>query len=198
MEFLPLGSELKGIQNDNLFTTVNTVANDVSILLRDTVRPLLDNLNTSISTLGNHVDERLPVILGGIQELIVTLQSSANRLPELLGEENAHKIDVIMSNTEKLSSNLLMLSTGLLKTQANADTLVTATSGMIKDNRQDISIAIDALRQSLEDLSRHTDDILQNLDGTTHNLNEFSRKIRQNPGLLLSNKPPVEVGVASE
>ncbi len=197
-EFLHIGSELQGIQNENLFSTVNTVANDVSILLKDTVRPLLHNLNTSISTLGNHVDERLPVILIGIQQLVQTLQSSANRLPHLLGEENAQKIDIIMSNTEELSSNLLVLSKGLLKTKANADALLAETNGTINENRQDIHKAIHALKISLEDISLHTDDILQNLDGTTHNLNEFSRKIRQNPGLLLSGKPPVEVGVVNE
>jgi len=197
-EFLKLGSRLQGVQNENLFSTVNTVANDVSILLRDTVRPLLDNLNTSISTLGDHVDARLPLIMIGIQELVETLQSSANKLPELLGDGNAHKIDTILTNTEQLSANLLVLSKGLLKTQKNADTLITETNGIIKDNHQDINSAISALRQSFEDLSLHTDDILQNLDGTTHNLNEFSRKIRHNPGLLLSSKPPVEVGVVNE
>jgi len=196
--YLSLGAELAGVQNRDLFATVNSVAGDLSLLLNDTVKPLLDNLNGDISSLGTHIDQGLPEILRGIRQLVQTLQSSADQLPRLLGEQSEAKVDSILENTQRMTANLLSLSQALMKTQQKADLLLAQSNGTIQDNRKNIGLAVVALQQSLEDISAHTDGILQNLEGTTHNLNEFSRKIRQNPGLLLSNKPPVEEGVTSE
>ena len=52
-----------------------------------------------------------------------------------------------------------------------------------------------ALRYTLEELSASAEGILQNLESTSRNMNEFSRQLRRNPGLLLSGKPAAEVGV---
>ncbi len=197
-ELLPLGAEMEGFQNADLFSTVNTLAADVSQLLNNSVKPLLGNLNTNVSNLGSQMDQKLPVILNGIHELVQTLQNSAERLPEMLDKNSEAKIDTILENAQLTTDNLLTLSEALLRTQQKADVLLTESNGTIQDNRQDIALAVLALRHSLEAISAHTDGILQNLEGTSHNLNEFSRKIRQNPGLLLSSKPPTEVGITRD
>jgi phospholipid/cholesterol/gamma-HCH transport system substrate-binding protein len=198
LSMLNLGAELQGTQGIDLFTTVNTVAGEVSVLLNETVRPLLENLNSRISGVGDQVDDRLPVILTGLIELLQSLRMSADRLPQLLGETTEEKIGNVLANSERLTSNLLKLSEDLLATRRQLDELLAESQGAVRENRQDIRIAVHALRNSLEAVSAQTDGILQNLDGTTRNLNEFSRQIRQNPGLLLNGKPPVEVGVAHD
>ena len=43
-------------------------------------------------------------------------------------------------------------------------------------------------------MAQNIDTINQNLDGASRNLNEFSRRIRNNPGLLLGGSPREEVG----
>jgi phospholipid/cholesterol/gamma-HCH transport system substrate-binding protein len=48
------------------------------------------------------------------------------------------------------------------------------------------------MRFVMETLSRHIDTIAQNMEGTSRNMYEFSRHIRQNPGLLLGGTPPAE------
>ena len=125
-------------------------------------------------------------------------EASCLALSKLLDEKKEGKIEDILDNAELLTTNLLLLSQALMKTQDKADVLLTETSGTIRENREEISIAVNALRESLELVSVHTESIIQGVEGTTHNLNEFSRKIRQNPGLLLSSEPPAEVGVFNE
>ena len=46
------------------------------------------------------------------------------------------------------------------------------------------------LRYLTDSVSRHIDAINRNLEGAARNLYEFSRQIRQNPGLLLGGTPP--------
>lgn len=196
--YLKVGLELQGSQGVDVFAAVNSVASDVSWLLNETVRPLLDNLNGRISTLGSQVDSRLPVILDGLQKLVETLQISADRLPKMLSGENEEQINRVVENTQQVSVNLLQLSKGLLQTQAKADRLLSESQSTVTDNREDMRKAVLALRHSLEDVAIHTDGILQNLQGTSRNLNEFSRQIRQNPGLLISGKPPRDEGAASD
>jgi len=41
-------------------------------------------------------------------------------------------------------------------------------------------------------VSRNIDSITYNLEGTSRNMSEFSREIRENPGLLLGGNKPVQ------
>ena len=65
----------------------------------------------------------------------------------------------------------------------NMDDLVTGT-------KPEMEKAVSDLRFVMETLSRHIDTISQSLEGTSRNMYEFSRHIRQNPGLLLGGTPP--------
>ena len=48
-----------------------------------------------------------------------------------------------------------------------------------------VSRPIVQLQYTLRSIAQNIDSINQNLEGTTRNMKEFSRLIRQNPGLLL-------------
>jgi len=193
-EFLTPGAELKGVLGSDLFAAVNDVASSVNQMLQRDVRPLIDNLNGRISHLGAQVDERLPQILDGLQGLVDTLQRAAGSLPRILNDSTEEKLTHIVANSEEISDNLLSLSQGLLETRQATDALINQSRGTLTENREDVRRAVSALRQSLEELSANTETILRNLEGTSQNMNEFSRQIRQNPALLLNGKPPREEG----
>ena len=48
------------------------------------------------------------------------------------------------------------------------------------------------LRLTTESFSRHSESFSQNMDATSSNLQEFSRQIRQNPGVLLRNSDTID------
>jgi phospholipid/cholesterol/gamma-HCH transport system substrate-binding protein len=68
----------------------------------------------------------------------------------------------------------------------------------VEDNREDLERSIRSLRHTLEEVAVQTEIILHDMEGTSRNMHEFSRQIRQNPGLLLGGKPPREQGVSHE
>jgi phospholipid/cholesterol/gamma-HCH transport system substrate-binding protein len=196
--YLEPGEELQGVLGSDIFAAMNDVASNVNRLLQRDVRPLLDNLNNRVSHLGQQVDERLPTILDGLQSLVDTLQRAADSLPRILDRDTEARISRVVANSEAISDNLLRLTRELHDTRRSADALLAQSQETLGENRQNFRRAVTALRVTLEELSANTETILRNLEGTSHNMNEFSRQIRQNPSLLLSGKPPHEEGVANE
>lgn len=197
-DYLQPGEELRGVLGSDIFAAMNDVASNVNRLLQQDVRPLIDNLNSRLSHLGEQVDERLPAILDGLQSLVDTLQRAAGSLPRILNDSTETKLTRVVANSEAISDNLLQLSRELRETRKATDSLLEHSNATLDENREDIRRAVTALRVSLEELSANTESILHNLEGTSRNMQEFSRQIRQNPALLLSGKPPREGGVADE
>ena len=197
-EYLQPGDELQGILGNDIFAAMNDVASNVNQLLQRDVRPLLDNLNSRISHLGEQVDERLPEILDGLQALVDTLKGAAESLPRILNSETEAQLKRVITNSESISNNLLKLSKELHRTRTSADQLLDQSQQTLGENRENIRRAVTALRVTLEELSANTETILRNLEGTSHNMNEFSRQIRQNPALLISGKPPQDEAADNE
>jgi phospholipid/cholesterol/gamma-HCH transport system substrate-binding protein len=61
---------------------------------------------------------------------------------------------------------------------------------MLNDNRKNVDKSVADLEYILRAVAQNIDAITNNLEGSTRNMNEFSRLIRQNPGLLLSGGNP--------
>lgn len=196
--YLKPGDELQGVLGSDIFAAMSDVATNVNRLLQRDVRPLLDNLNERISQLGERVDKRLPEILDGLQSLVDSLQRAASSLPRIFNSTTEAQITRVVTNSEAISDNLLKLSQELRQTRQATDNLLEQSRGTLSENRQEIRQAVSALRITLDELSANTETILRNLEGASHNMNEFSRQIRQNPSLLLSGKPPQEEGVINE
>jgi phospholipid/cholesterol/gamma-HCH transport system substrate-binding protein len=197
-DYLQPGDELQGILGNDIFAAMNDVASNINQLLQRDVRPLLDNLNNRISHLGEQVDERLPEILDGLQSLVETLKSAAESLPRILNSEAESQLKRVVANSESISENLLKLSKELQQTRSSTDQLLNQSQQTLGENRENIRRSVTALRVTLEELSVTTETILRNLEGTSHNLNEFSRQIRQNPASLISGKPPRDEAAGDE
>ena len=60
---------------------------------------------------------------------------------------------------------------------------------MVTNNDGDLKRAIKDARYIVESVARRIDAINENMEGMSRNMLEFSRQIRQSPGLLLTSKP---------
>ena len=65
---------------------------------------------------------------------------------------------------------------------------------LVLDSEGDLAITMKESRYVVESISRNIDAMTQNMDGAARNLYEFSRQIRQNPGLLLGGTSPEDKG----
>ena len=86
----------------------------------------------------------------------------------------------------KTSTNLAAVSDGLEETRKTLTASITKVNGVIDDNAGNVGEAARDLRYTLDTIARYVDDISHNADATARNMAEFSRAIRDNPGLFIT------------
>ncbi|MDV3238070.1 MAG: MlaD family protein [Gammaproteobacteria bacterium] len=193
--YLAAGAEIPGAQGGDMFAALGSVADDIGSLTRDSLRPLLDNLNRLVADLGGELGGRVPKILGDVEAMVEKLDRGAGHLAGMLDARTRQGVRSIISDGEATARNFRELSAGLRATQVQLDALLGEAHGMVTDGGTDVRAAALALRQVLESVSGEVDGILFELEAASRNMNELSRELRGNPGLLLNGRPPVERGV---
>ncbi|WJW74625.1 MlaD family protein [Thiohalobacter sp. IOR34] len=188
--YLPPGSEIRGEQGVDLFAVLGSVADDLGGLTRDTVRPLLENLNRQVSTIGGELEARLPRILQDLETMVGQLEGSARYLNRMLDGDTEQRIDRIVVNTERFSNNLVQLSDGLDNSRRQLDEMLAGVHDLVDDNDEEVRQMVLGLRRTVDAVAASVDAILYDLEGASRNMNEFTRQIRSNPGVLLTGKPP--------
>lgn len=191
-EYLAPGSTIQGARHVDMFAVLSDVADDVGGLTRDTLRPLLDNLNHHVDGIGSELQDRLPVILGDLESMVGKLNNSAGRLEAILDADTEQRVDSILVNIDDMSRDLHDLSQGLQDSEQELDALLTDTHNLVNDSDEDVRRTVVGLRQTVETSAHAIDAILHDLQQASRNMNEFSRQIRNNPGLLISGKPQAD------
>ncbi len=197
------GGMVPGRDGADIFAAMSVLAGEVSELTRDSIRPLLATLNETVGTAGKilaadgaalsgelralvaYANQRAPRILDNLERFTVTINESGDQLKALATSENREKIEAAIGNLQQTGDNMVRLT-------GKFDRLTGSLQGVVENNKTDIHQSVANLRYITESVARDIDSINQNLDGTARNMFEFSRQIRQNPGLLLGGSRPVD------
>lgn len=210
------GSELKASERADMFAAVANVAGDFGDLSNNYLKPLLKNVDSTVTqineflqiggegrmiaadardTMGmarsvmSDLKDRIPSISSKLESILGDVSVTSKRLNSILTPENQTKIIGMIENlnaaTQKFDTVLITMNS-ILK---DIDDLVLDPGG-------DVARTMKESRYIVESVSRNIDAINQNMDGAARNLYEFSRQIRQNPGLLLGGTSPEDKGAA--
>lgn len=189
------GSDIKGEPSSNLFTTVNDVAEDIRDLSRNSLRPLLDKLNKQVDLIALDIRDITsgnikPMFKEQVFPLMNKLNDSADRLSRILSDTNLENVDTIMANLQEASQEADTLLKDLQKSRQAVDDMLAQATDLIGDNREAVNTSIADLKKTLYVTSQHIDAIAHHLEGASRNMHEFTRQIRENPGLLLRGSAP--------
>jgi phospholipid/cholesterol/gamma-HCH transport system substrate-binding protein len=197
------GAEISGREAVSMLAAVNEVAADFQELTRDSIRPLLDGLTYNIDRLTqeflNIANEDVRPLLSAFRDadlasdlssLVQKLDDSAEALKLILDDGNQEKISLTLDNIQSASANLDSLFLNFEETRAQLDDVLDGLHTVVHDNRDDLNTAVADLRRALEAVAGSMDTITHQLEGSTRNLNEFTRQIRANPGAILRSRPP--------
>ncbi len=177
------GATLAGIEATDVFKLVSAMSTQFQRLSNEGLRPLLDTINHEITA-------TVPVLTKQTAQLLKQLNASADRLLVLLQTADNKRINTIMNNTETMTSNLLKVSDRLNLASAEVDKLLKSTNSMMNDNNKDLRQAMLDLRTSMDVVANNINSVVDHIDSTARNMSEFSRQIRNNPGVILNSKPP--------
>ncbi len=169
----------------DMMAVLSSMGGEFSNLSKDGLIPLLKNINQQVDGFGNHI----PEIVGDSRELVASLNTVSQRLANLLTAENSSRLNNTISNTDKITENLVSLSSRLNNITEQLQGLVTNSNQLLADNSDDIRQSMLDLRKALNSVSHNMETIMYNLDVSSRNISEFSHQIRSNPGVLLNGKP---------
>jgi phospholipid/cholesterol/gamma-HCH transport system substrate-binding protein len=211
-EYLRPGSSILGQEGGDVFKVINEVALDINDLANTSLRPLLDNLNDQFTRFSARLETDGGAVLSEVRALLARLDASATALQDMLGEQTQRDVRATVSNAREASANVLAVSRSAediaggarqliadaRETRAHLDELVGDVDSMVAENRDDIRGSLQSLRRSLAIMAQRVDRVTYHLEGASRNMHEFSRQIRENPGLLLGSTPPADKAEAAE
>lgn len=181
--FLKPGGTIAGVESTDMLKLVSQVSKQFQQLSDQGLKPLLDTINQEIT-------RTVPALTQQTVRLLKRLNESADRLLVLMQNADNTRLKKIMNNTETMTDNLLKVSKRLNQASLQVNNLLQSTSTLMSDNNKDLRKAVIDLRTSMDVVANNINSVVDHIDSTARNMNEFSRQIRENPGVLLNSKPP--------
>jgi phospholipid/cholesterol/gamma-HCH transport system substrate-binding protein len=170
------GAEIRGSAPTNMFAALQDISAQFGDLSANSIRPLLDNLNKYVTEVGDSAVAHLPKALADLEKIAANVQRTTATI----------ETDILSPNFDTTSTNLASVSEGLEDTRNVLTESINNVNRVIDDNAGNVSEAARDLRYTLDTIARHVDDISHNAAATARNMAEFSRAIRDNPGLVLT------------
>lgn len=219
-EAMKPGSQVEGKEADNIFAAVSSVASDMTNLTEKSLKPLLANIDRTVSTVAGLLEgevqalvgqlgslaqdlsvlaldmsERLPKIADNIETFTEKMNSSSDELRAFLSSDNRKSVENLIATADATIVSYARVADDLGRTRKKLDRFLDGMNAMVSDNKLDIEKTIVDLRYVVDSMARNVDSLNQNMDGAARNMYEFSRQIRKNPGLLLGGTPPADKAV---
>ncbi|HZP68026.1 MAG TPA: MlaD family protein [Rudaea sp.] len=172
------GSELAGVESADIFSAVNELAGEITVLTREQIAPLIKNLSQHVDSIASVIDKNTPELVEQSRALLGRLNTASDSVNDLLRPENRAALSAVLANARDLS-------TELKNTQAKLDDALGQLDSIAKENRQGVRESVDNLRAVLSALSGRIDSITQHIEVASRNFDEFAREVRKSPNRLL-------------
>ena len=194
------GSRIQSGEGGNLFAVMSSVATEVTDLSQNALRPLLNNLNTQVTMLGDVLRDQAPQLMANLlavsgdlkdktPAITQNVQDFSVNLNRVLSEDNLKSIDASLANVQRTTETFAQLAGDLRGTEKRLNTVMTQRGDVVISSRGDVEGTLQELRRTLGNVSRSVSVISTDLEGAARNLNEFSREVRRDPGQLLRSGP---------
>lgn len=175
------GSRIAGVEQPDMLTAISGLSGQVSALLDDVVRPLMEELG-----------EQVPRLVSEARRVTEQMDATAGRLNELLAPANLDRASRMLANAEDASQELATMARELRDTRQRMDAAVTTFSRLVEENEGEVDRAVADLGYTLDTVARRIDAFTRNLESASRNLSELTRRVRAQPSLLLRSEAPPE------
>ena len=179
------GNRISSAPPIDILSAITATADELSELNRTNIKPLLQTLQSLAET----VEGGTPRIMEEIMAFTEGLNSSLEPLQEILASRNVEAVQHSIQAVEEATGNLAAVSRNLTEIMPKVDNVVRTLDRLVEDNQGNVDRSLKDLQYTVSSVAATVDSIVHNLEGTARNMNEFSRLIRRNPGLLLDGTP---------
>jgi phospholipid/cholesterol/gamma-HCH transport system substrate-binding protein len=207
-ELVAVGGEIVGGPPADAFSLMAQVAGQIGDLSENSLKPLIQDVDDIIKRIGNNTDANLEELFASLQAIAADVQNKTPKITsdlstfttqmnatllqadKLVDDRNIESVRAILANVENASLQASGVADDLKAVSRKVQTLIDQVDDMVAGNRKNIDKSVANLEYILRSVAQNIDSITRNIDGTARNMSEFSRLIRQNPGLLLGGGTP--------
>jgi phospholipid/cholesterol/gamma-HCH transport system substrate-binding protein len=196
-EVLQPGEEIHGRDRVDIMSVLGSVASDLHDLSENGLKPVLVNFNKRLDEVGKQIEGL------DIKGFMGKLDHSAVQLQTVLRDENVQHVDHMLDQLDGASVKVNRLATELEDTRSRANGVINEAHELISKNRDGVNASVLLVKSSAANLEKtiHTvaeniDDIVYHVNDSSRNLHEFTRQIRENPGVLIHGTQPAATPAA--
>jgi phospholipid/cholesterol/gamma-HCH transport system substrate-binding protein len=207
-QLVAVGGEIVGGPPADAFSLMAQVAGQIGDLSENSLKPLIQHVDEIIQKIGNNTDTNLNELFASLQAIAAEVQTKTPKITDdistfttqmnatllqadkFLDDRNLQSVRTILANTEKATKDASVAAAEVKALSGKLQNLADQVNDMIGDNRKNVDKSLANLEYILRSVAQNIDSITRNIDGTARNMSEFSRLIRQNPGLLLNGGSP--------
>lgn len=183
--YLSGGASISGAEAVDMMAAMQNMASDMSSLTENSIKPLIKNIDESLSLVSKDLKDDLPRITANLNLLIENLNSSAERLSGMLTTENEAHVNSFFANADTISKELASLTGDIHSLRGQLGLFVEDAHQLVRENRDDINKTVSGLSNASELLTQRLNTTLYHLDETSRNFSELSRALRENPALII-------------
>ena len=176
------GGRIPSEEGGDIFADVQSLSRKFDAMLEE-LRPLVEKAS-----------EGGPEILENLRSLTADLDRASDQLGALLSTENADRVGRTLANVEATSGSLAELTRSLEATRVGLDGVLARIGELVDEESGDVSEAVRDLNHSLAAVARHIDAIAGDLEKSSRNLAEFTRQVREDPGVIVRGRARAEDG----
>jgi len=192
-DIVPPGGEIAGGPSADMFSLMADVAahiGDVIDRVGTTAETNITDFMGNLSDITKAIEAKTPRIASDVATFTAQLNIEMEKIDHLLSDRNIEAVGNSLASIEMASGNAADASSDLKAMGAKILDLADQVHSLVTDNRKNVDKSAANMEYVLRTVAQNIDSITNNLDGASRNMNEFSRLIRQNPGLLLSGANP--------
>ncbi len=210
--YLDPGDVIPSAESADMFAAMADVASTVGDLAEHSLKPLIASLQDAVTTFNDllrddgapmvrdfravagQLNSSLPTLVADMEAITGNIRDASLQVRGMAGSAEAMlgNVDAGVVDFRRMARDMAALARELRGTRGRLDHLLDQSGQLVGDNRAAVSEAVEDLRYTLGSIARHIDSVNQNLEGTARNMFEFSRQIRQNPGLLIGGAAPAD------
>lgn len=201
------GAQISSAPTADMFAAMASIAGDFGDLSKNSLRPMVERMSglvanvdgliandlaqfvKSINTLAAGLQGEVPQIANQLLTFTERLNKTLGSVQTVLSDQNVEGVNHVVSNVEQVSQNFVAISGTLDNTVGQINGIVANVDRLVANSEGQVNVALKDTQYVLQSLARNIDNFNHNISGTARNMNEFSRMIRQNPGLLLGGSP---------
>lgn len=214
LTLLKPGESIVTRESPELMALLGDVAGEIKTLSVERVQPLIQameeittrlgsNMNESIQEIsketlvllsrldeiGSNMDDNVKQVSKGTVTLLAGLEKNSQQLSNLMNKSNAQHLSNMLENTDRLTRELSVTVGDLGEAGKALSDLMKESNEIVSDNKYDIRASVKETKNTLQTISRSIASIVFQLDNTSRNMNEFSRRIKENPSSLIQSRP---------